>query len=72
VTGVKKQGTIKTYDPATRSGVIYDDTKTEYAFDPESYRGSGLREFRLGQRVKFNVEGEGAKAKVRALTLVSF
>ena len=67
-----KQGTIKTYDPATRSGIIYDDMKIEYSFDPDSYRSSGLREFRLGQRVKFNVEGEGPKAKVRELTIVSF
>ena len=67
-----KQGTIKTYDPATRSGVILDDGKAEFVYGPESFRESGLRELRLGQRVKFNVEGEGEKMKVLDLTLVTF
>lgn len=66
-----KQGTIKTYDPATRSGTILDDAKGEFAYGPESFSESGVREFRLGQRVKFNLEGEGDKAKIRELTLVT-
>ena len=66
-----KQGTIKTYDPATRSGSILDDAKTEFAYGPESFSESGVREFRLGQRVKFNVEGDGERAKIRDLTLVT-
>lgn len=67
-----KQGTIKTYDPESRSGVILDDAKVEYAYGPESFSSSGLREFRLGQRVKFKVEGQGEKQAVRDLTLVTF
>jgi 2-phospho-L-lactate guanylyltransferase len=65
---VRKQGTIKTFDPQTRTGVLFDDQKTEYAFGPDSYRESGLREFRMGQRVKFTVQGEA----IRELTIVSF
>lgn len=69
---MRKQGTIKTYDPATHSGLLFDDDRNEYAFGPESYKESGLREFRMGQRVKFTLEGEGPKAAVRQLTIVSF
>lgn len=65
------QGTIRTYDPETRSGVILDDAKNEIAFDLDSFRESGLREFRLGQRVKFHLEGEPPRQKVRELTIVS-
>lgn len=65
------QGTIKTYDPATHAGVILDDAKTELAFDEEAFRGSGVRVFRIGQRVKFRLEGEGHGAKVRNLTIVT-
>lgn len=66
------QGTIKTYNPQTRSGIILDDAKTEIAFDFESFNTSGLREFRLGQRVRFRTEGEAPRMKVRDLTIVSF
>jgi cold shock CspA family protein len=66
------QGTIKSFDRSTRSGVILDDGKRDLSFDLESYRASGLREFRLGQRVKFRIEGETPRVKVRDLTIVSF
>lgn len=65
------QGTIKTYDESSRSGIILDDAKTELAFDEESFRHSGVRLFRIGQRVKFQVVGEGSKARVRDLTIVT-
>lgn len=65
------QGTIKSYDQETRSGVILDDAKNELFFDLESFRGSGLRELRLGQRVKFNLSGEPPRQKVRGLQIVT-
>ena len=64
------QGTIKVYDRAARSGIILDDAKTEIPFDWEAFRASGLREFRIGQRVRFEVAGQ--PPKVRGLTIVSF
>lgn len=67
---MRKQGTIKTYDPATKSGLIYDDEKNEYVYGPESYRETGMREFRLGQRVKFTLTDDAA-TPVRDLTIVS-
>ena len=66
------QGTIRAYNEQSRSGLIIDDSKNELAFDQESFRDSGLREFRLGQRVKFSVVGEPPSQKVRDLTIVSF
>lgn len=66
------QGTIRTYNAQTKSGIILDDKKNEIPFDHESFRHTGIREFRIGQRVKFALEGEGPRQKVRDLTIVSF
>jgi cold shock CspA family protein len=66
------QGTIRTYNAQSRSGLILDDTKNELAFDFDSFRESDIREFRLGQRVKFLLEGDAPRVKVRNLTIVSF
>lgn len=62
------QGTIKSYDERARSGWILDDAHNEIAFDFESFRDMGVRLFRIGQRVKWQSEGD----KVRSLTLVTF
>ncbi len=66
------QGTIRAYNGQSRSGLIIDDAKKEVAFDFDSFRDSGVREFRLGQRVKFRLEGDASRMKVRNLTIVSF
>jgi len=66
------QGTIRAYNAQSRSGLILDDARNELAFDFDSFKESGVREFRLGQRVKFLVEGEVPRVKVRDLTIVSF
>jgi cold shock CspA family protein len=66
------QGTIRTYNDQSRSGLIIDDAKQELSFDFDSFKESGIREFRIGQRVKFLVEGDAPRAKVRSLTIVSF
>lgn len=65
------QGTIKSFDPATRTGVLLDDAQNEYAFDYESFRNTGARLFRLGQRIKFRATGEGRRAKVHDLTIIT-
>ena len=65
------QGTIKTYDESSRSGVILDDAKNELSFDTESFRHSGIRMFRIGQRVKYQIVGTGERARVRDLTIVT-
>ena len=65
------QGTIKTYDESSRSGIIMDDQKRELSFDAESFRHSGVRLFRIGQRVKYQLVGHDERAQVRELTLVT-
>jgi len=65
------QGTIKTYDESSRSGVILDDQKRELAFDNDSFRHSGVRLFRIGQRVKYQLVGPGERTQVRDLTIVT-
>ena len=66
------QGTIKSYDPDSKSGIILDDAKQEQSFDADSFVHSGIRMFRIGQRVKYQVVGHGEKTSVRDLTLVTF
>lgn len=66
------QGTIRAYNQQSRSGLILDDAKNELAFDHDSFRNTGMREFRIGQRVKFSVEGEPPRQHVRDLTIVTF
>ncbi|MFA5890106.1 MAG: hypothetical protein WDA27_04000 [Actinomycetota bacterium] len=65
------QGTIKSFDSATRTGILIDDSGIETGFDFDSYRDAGARLFRLGQRVKFQVIGEGRRIKVRDLTVIT-
>lgn len=65
------QGTIHSYDEKTGAGLIWDDARTEYAFDRESFRHTGIRLFRLGQRVKFRVEGEGRRRRIVDLTILT-
>jgi len=66
------QGTIRHYDASTRSGTLLDDHLREYAYDREAFASSGLHELRLGQRVRFELEGPEDDQKVTHLSLVSF
>ena len=66
------QGTIKDYDPATRTGVLLQDDRTEVHIDVSSMEGSGLRYLRLGQRVKYDLAEEGGKKLARGLRHITF
>ncbi len=65
------QGTVKYFDPETSSGVVLLDNADELAVDAETFASSGLLELRLGQRVRFAVEGSGADQRIRSLNIVS-
>lgn len=66
------QGTIRSYDPATRSGTLLDDRLHERSYDAEAFRASGLMELRMGQRVRFELEpDEGDEERVTHLNVVS-
>ena len=66
------QGTIKSYDPASRSGTLLQDDRTEVHIDVTSMEGSGLRYLRIGQRVKYDLADEGGKKVARGLRHITF
>ncbi|HYH27937.1 MAG TPA: hypothetical protein VEA19_04065 [Actinomycetota bacterium] len=66
------QGTIKDYDPESRTGTLLLDDQSEVEIDPQSVEGAGVRYLRLGQRVKFDVAEEGGRKLARTLRLVTF
>ena len=63
------QGVIKSYDPATRDGIVVCDTDfTEYDLAGDALEGSIFRMLRQGQRVCFDLDAEG---RATALSLGS-
>ena len=65
------QGTVKMFDPETRTGSVLTDTQEEVLIDAEAFAASGLMELRLGQRVRFEVDDAGGTRIARGLNLVS-
>lgn len=65
------QGTIKTFDHQTRSGTLVLDDLTELAYDTGTFAASALIELRIGQRVRFELDGEGDDRRVSDLQIVS-
>ena len=60
------QGVIKSYDPGTGDGVILTDTDfTEFDLAPRALEGSVFRMLRQGQRVVFDLDGEGRAHALR-------
>jgi cold shock CspA family protein len=60
------QGVIKSYDPASRMGVVVGDTDlSEYELAPEALEGSVFRMVRQGQRVVFDVTEDGTATRLR-------
>lgn len=65
------QGTIKSFDHGTRSGSLVLDDMTELAYDAETFAASRLVELRIGQRVRFDLEGSGDARRITNLQIVS-
>lgn len=65
------QGTIKTFDHGTRSGSLVLDDMTELSYDAETFAASALAELRIGQRVRFDLEGSEESRRVVNLQIVS-
>jgi CspA family cold shock protein len=58
------QGVVKTYDDSTGIGLIVrDDDRSEVPLVPGSLDGSLFRLLRQGQRVRFDISGEGNDAR---------
>jgi cold shock CspA family protein len=66
------QGTIRDYDPATRTGVLLQDDRSEVNIDKVSTEGSGLRYLRIGQRVKYDIAEESGRKVARGLRHITF
>lgn len=65
------QGTIKDFDPLEHTGTLLDDGLRLHRFDQEAFRASGLRELRIGQRVRFELDQATDPATVTHLNIVS-
>lgn len=60
------QGVVKSYDPATRDGVVLTDTNlAEYDLAPNALEGSVFRMLRQGQRVIFDLDDTGRATHLR-------
>jgi len=54
------QGVIVAYDPATGEGIVIRDTdRAQYDLAPGALDGSLFRMLRQGQRVTFELDGQG-------------
>ena len=65
------QATVRSYDPATRSGSVLLDDGTELPYDGPALLGSKVRFLRLGQRVRIEVAGSGRNTRVPFLTIAT-
>lgn len=60
------QGVIRSYDPGTGEGIIVTDAdRTEVVLASDALAGSIFRLLRQGQRVVFELDGEGRATHVR-------
>jgi cold shock CspA family protein len=62
------QGTIRDFDHASRTGTLLDDALDEHRFEGRVIDASGLRELRIGQRVRFTLDAE---QRIATLNIVS-
>jgi 2-phospho-L-lactate/phosphoenolpyruvate guanylyltransferase len=62
------QGTVRTFDPETRSGTVLLDDGTELPYDAAAFDAGTLRLARLGQRVRLRTDPAG---RITALTLAT-
>lgn len=63
------QATVRSFDPASRSGTVLLDDGVELPYDAAAFDAGGLRLTRVGQRVRIAVDGSGTR--VLMLTLVT-
>ena len=61
------QGVIRSYDPTSGEGVVVcDHDRSELTLAADALDGSIFRMLRQGQRIVFEVDGEGRATHVRA------
>ncbi|GAA2849431.1 hypothetical protein GCM10010517_06780 [Streptosporangium fragile] len=62
------QATVRTFDPATRSGSVFLDDGTEIPFGAAAFDAGPLRLLRSGQRVNIVMDG----GEIAYITLSTF
>lgn len=65
------QASIVDFDPDTRSGSVVLDDGTQLPYDAAAFDAGSMRLARVGQRVRIEVDGDGADQRVTFLTLVT-
>lgn len=63
------QGTVASFDPATRDGGVLLDDGTPVDFTAAAFDASGLRLLRLGQRVRLETGADGAIVRLALPTM---
>ena len=60
------QGVVKSYDPGTGEGVLVRDTdRSEVVLADDALVGSIFRMLRQGQRVVYDLDGQGRATRLR-------
>ena len=65
------QGTVKEFSEETRSGAVILDDGTEIPLPAAAFSKSGLLKLQFGQRVRFEVEGEGDQRRITSITIAT-
>jgi cold shock CspA family protein len=63
------QATVARFDEISGAGTVVFDDGVELPFDAEAFRRSGLRQLRLGQRVRVDLAAD--RGRVVALTILT-
>ena len=63
------QATVRSFDPATRSGSVFLDDGTVAGFGRAAFAASGLRLLRPGQRIAIGCDPGGAIVSLTLATL---
>jgi 2-phospho-L-lactate guanylyltransferase len=63
------QATVATFDSERREGTALLDSGAEIAIPRDAFDASGLRLLRLGQRLRFELDGDGRVARVSLVTM---
>jgi len=67
------QGTVRDFDIEGKTGTLLMDDRTEVVIEPASIpEGSEIRYLRIGQRVGFDLDGDGDHKVARNLRVVTF
>jgi cold shock CspA family protein len=64
------QGTVKHFDPQTRSGSVLLDDGSELQLSADAFDRSGLLALRFGQRVRFDLTA-GQQEHLESIDLVT-